>query len=369
MARSGEIDAGGAFAALAREVGAVELSENHRQVNAWERDALAHLRDDDVGQAIAAYSDHERIHECGSITDARQAMVAAWLEERQAFSYRQSRMYAIRRDDIDALNLRARDALRDNGLLGPTAYRTASGREFSDREEVICLANDNRLGLVNGTRATVVGTSPDGLDLSTGDYRVTLPAAYIDAGHLDYAYASTIHKSQGATVDTAFVLASGTLYREAAYVAMSRARQESHLYVVPDSLGLSHEATANLSVESAHGRQVPTANLTLLQSMSKSRAKSLASGEIRETPHYLTATLGERPPAGLAGYKWDRAAAAIDAYRLTSGYCGPSALGPPPSNSVARVEHVSAMNAILDYQRHQERSSCLERSNDRGLSL
>jgi len=35
--------------------------------------------------------------------------------------------------------------------------------------------------------------------------------------------ASTIHKSQGETVDRAFVLGTAGLYREAGYVALSRA--------------------------------------------------------------------------------------------------------------------------------------------------
>jgi hypothetical protein len=54
---------------------------------------------------------------------------------------------------------------------------------------------------------------------------------HIGAGKLGHAYAVTAHRSQGATVDTAHALEDGG-GRELAYVAMSRARHESHIHVV-----------------------------------------------------------------------------------------------------------------------------------------
>ncbi|MBD8665922.1 hypothetical protein IFT59_22020 [Rhizobium sp. CFBP 8752] len=47
---------------------------------------------------------------------------------------------------------------------------------------------------------------------------------------VDHGYATTIHKNQGATVDRAFVLASGTMDRHLTYVAMSRHRHDVQLY-------------------------------------------------------------------------------------------------------------------------------------------
>src|SRR5208282_617102 len=47
---------------------------------------------------------------------------------------------------------------------------------------------------------------------------------------LDHGYATTIHKTQGATVDRAFVLASETMDRHLTYVAMTRHRDGVQLY-------------------------------------------------------------------------------------------------------------------------------------------
>lgn len=69
---------------------------------------------------------------------------------------------------------------------------------------------------------------------------------------LDHAYAVTVHRMQGATVDRAHVFADGG-GRELAYVAMSRARDTSHVYVAADDL---EQAVKDLTIEwSADRRQ------------------------------------------------------------------------------------------------------------------
>ena len=47
----------------------------------------------------------------------------------------------------------------------------------------------------------------------------------------DHGYAVTIHKSQGATVDRSFVLASGRLDSSLTYVAMTRHRDSLNVFV------------------------------------------------------------------------------------------------------------------------------------------
>ncbi|MEM6901017.1 MAG: hypothetical protein AAF583_14765, partial [Pseudomonadota bacterium] len=48
---------------------------------------------------------------------------------------------------------------------------------------------------------------------------------------LDHGYAVTIHKSQGATVDQSYVLASRSMDRHLGYVAMTRHREDMRLFV------------------------------------------------------------------------------------------------------------------------------------------
>jgi ATP-dependent exoDNAse (exonuclease V) alpha subunit len=71
-----EIEAGGAFRALARRLPVIELAENRRQAAAWERDALALLRDGDSRRALRAYEDHGRVVTGERADEVRRRLVA-----------------------------------------------------------------------------------------------------------------------------------------------------------------------------------------------------------------------------------------------------------------------------------------------------
>ncbi len=71
----------------------------------------------------------------------------------------------------------------------------------------------------------------------------------IDTDHLDYAYALTVHRAQGATYDRAHVLAAGG-GRELAYVALSRARDRTTIHATADDLAQAvDDLQADWSVE------------------------------------------------------------------------------------------------------------------------
>ena len=110
----------------------------------------------------------------------------------------------------------------------------AVGRAYAVGDEVLALRNDRHLGVLNGTKAKVVAIDHEHRQLvvDSDGRRRTLPAAYLDGGHLTHGYAMTVHKAQGATVDAAFLLGDDGLLREAGYVGLSRGRRANHLYRV-----------------------------------------------------------------------------------------------------------------------------------------
>ncbi|MGH9017032.1 MAG: MobF family relaxase [Acidimicrobiales bacterium] len=263
-----EIEAGGVFAALARDHDAGALVENRRQHHAWERRALDDLRSGDVRRALAAYDAQGRIHQGRTMTEVRDCLVADWLAARNIGS--KVHMFAVRHADVDALNRKSRSCLRSRGEIGPTVMESA-GRDFAVGDEVICLRNDRRLGVRNGTRGRVLSGGEGFVVMATDDGTRQLEAKYVDDGGLDHGYATTIHKAQGETVDRAFVLGTASLYREAAYVAMSRARVRSDLYVVAGDLewGIGFDGADTLD--------------DLVRTVSVSRAKELALQSLDRT--------------------------------------------------------------------------------------
>src|SRR4051794_7292855 len=73
-----EIGAGGAFRGLVQRGLAIELTENVRQVNRWERVALDHLREGRADEALGLYVSHERVVVEPTSDDIRTRLVAAW---------------------------------------------------------------------------------------------------------------------------------------------------------------------------------------------------------------------------------------------------------------------------------------------------
>ncbi len=231
-----EIDAGGVFAALTQRLDAVRLLENRRQIHAWERAALHELRSGDARAAFDAYRYRGRIRSAPDPDRVRAQLVDDWWSARA--NGQRCLMIAPRHHDVEELNRRARQHLRAAGNLGPDQL-DVDGRRFAVGDEVLAGHNDYRLGVLNGTHGTITHIDELGgtlrLSVENGGV-VDLPFGYVTAGFLTHAYATTIHKAQGRTVDQSFVLANGGLDRQRAYTALSRGSGRNTLYITePDA--------------------------------------------------------------------------------------------------------------------------------------
>jgi len=230
-----EIEAGGAFAGLARRGAVATLKANRRQHAPWERQALADLRLGHAADALAAYQAHGRIHHDPEPERVRDDMVDRWWATKGDGG--DALMLAAHHDVVRDLSERARQRMEAAGRLGDQRVMLG-GREFAVGDEVLGLKNEYRIGLLNGTRGTVTEIDGDWrqIHVRVGDDAVLrVPFAYVEAGHLAHGYAMTIHKAQGATCDHALVLVDETMSREAIYTGMSRGRQGNDLYLAIDA--------------------------------------------------------------------------------------------------------------------------------------
>jgi conjugative relaxase-like TrwC/TraI family protein len=278
-----EIEAGGAFRALGEALGARELREVRRQEQDWDREALAQLRDGDVEAFVRAYDARGRLVVAPDAEAARSAIVGDWWEAQASGA--STLMIAHRRTDVRDLNDRARRRMRAAGRLGPDES-SAGGRSFAVGDRVVMTRNDPRQGLVNGQRGEVIAIDGTGLAVHfAGGGTRHIASGYAEAGHLEYGYAITAHRAQGATVDRAFVLGSDELYREWGYTALSRHRQDSRFYVTGRREFLNEPATP---LEAG-----PQASRRVVRLLTISRAKSLAfersSWSHPERPHLVPA--------------------------------------------------------------------------------
>jgi ATP-dependent exoDNAse (exonuclease V) alpha subunit len=148
---------------------------------------------------------------------------------------------AATRAQVRALNTRVREEMTaSGGLKGPELFISAESGDVALRsgDRVAVTANSYDRGLLNGTQATVVavdaGRRTATVVTDDGEPHV-FDHEQLASGLLDHSYALTCHKAQGQTLDVALVVGSAALARETAYVALSRGREENHLYLAPEA--------------------------------------------------------------------------------------------------------------------------------------
>jgi len=252
------IQAGAAFRAIAERIGSAELAGVRRQHEGWAREASRLFARGKVEEGLDAYAREGRIVEAESRTDVVERIVADWSDARTqaiARSHTAGNEGKLRGDamlvlahtneDVKRLNASLRVVMNEAGALtAAREFQTERGvREFATGDRIIFLENARfleprarRLGpqyVKNGMLGTVV---------ATGDLRGDpLLSVRLDNGrdvvisedsyrNVDHGYAATIHKSQGATVDRTFVLATGMMDQHLTYVSMTRHRDQANLY-------------------------------------------------------------------------------------------------------------------------------------------
>jgi conjugative relaxase-like TrwC/TraI family protein len=227
------VGAGGLFAGIVERHGAVELTENRRQHDELEREALAAVRHG-LGRDYLAFAESkERLVVSDDPLATKTRLLADWWAAARD-DVAGNVMIALRRRDVAELNTLARGLMTTHGRLGRDGLQVGE-REYASGDRLVCLRNSDALGVKNGTRGTVEAIDHQRRALTVvtdrGD-RVTLNRRYLEAGDVRHAYALTGHAAQGVTVDRAFVLGSGEArLQEWGYVALSRAREATRLYV------------------------------------------------------------------------------------------------------------------------------------------
>jgi len=256
------VDAGGAFGLLVNDRDdAPELVDVHRFKNEWEKSASLSLRHGRT-KVIDTYLNHDRIRE-GDAEVMTDAAYSAWRHDRDRGLV--SVLVAETRDDVTALNQRARADLILDGTLQPgREVALNDGTTAGVGDTIITRRNDRRLRtgktwVRNGDTWTITGLRDDGsVTIRKTGHRfggsIVLPAGYV-AEHVDLGYAITAHRAQGVTVDTAHVLVEPTSTRENFYVAITRGKWLNRAYVILDRAS-DHAHTHPADNPDATGRSV-----------------------------------------------------------------------------------------------------------------
>ncbi|MEF0941595.1 Ti-type conjugative transfer relaxase TraA [Rhizobium sp. BR 362] len=275
------IQAGAAFRAIVERISFAELTGVRRQREDWARDASYLLAVGRVEPALDLYAAHGRIVETNSREEAIRRIVVDWTRVRIGLlgaanpegdnvRARGDKLLVLAHTnaDVKRLNEALRATLVERRILYEHhAVMTERGkREFAVGDRIIFLENARfvepraeHLGpqhVKNGMLGTV--------RTITGRDAHTLLSVRLDNGrevvfgehsyrNIDYGYAATIHKSQGATVDRTFVLATGAMDRHLTYVAMTRHRERVDLYAAKEDFAPRRDREKQARIDHAAG--------------------------------------------------------------------------------------------------------------------
>ena len=252
----------------------------------WMREAVELFATGQASAALALLDERGRLKLADERAQACDELISAWSRDKAPLP--RKAIIAATRADAAELNAMARQTLVDAGALHDelgvdVEIRRRDGssdiRRFAPEDRIAFLANDRALGVANGVSGTVerIELLADGPALvvnldepnPNGDRMVRVPASF---AMLDWAYATTNHRAQGRTFDTAHVLANPLMCdREWAYVAASRSRFATTIYA--DAAGLAPSAP-DLHAQSARAEPTRTELVEALASrMRRSRAK------------------------------------------------------------------------------------------------
>lgn len=242
------IDAGGAFRLLAQNLGYASLQNIQRQKELVDRKIVMQLASGQSQQALDLMRKQGKLHVQPIQEETIRKLVEDWWQTKIEQPSASTLMLAGTRSDLYQLNQAARLKMHKSGQLGASCEVETihndvhSFREFAVGDRILFCKNQRRLGITNGDVGILkkIQINQDGHwqfqvereDSKIVEFSLTddenIKSAYTA---IDHAYALSVHKAQGMTVDQAFVLTSDLMVdREWSYVAASRARYRTHFY-------------------------------------------------------------------------------------------------------------------------------------------
>lgn len=284
------IGAGPGLRLVAEQVGVVRIDTIVRQREAWARKAVEDLSLGHADKAISAFEENDALVWCVDGKDTVQKAVEGWKVFKESSPDLTALVLAKSNVQVKALNVEMRTHLREEGHLKGEEHVInvvdTSGRPqdlmIAHGDQIVFKRRIDELGVINGSLGTVTHIESDqtglnlSIDINSRSISFITSAIADENGRvpLAHGYASTIFSAQGATVDAAYVVADHTMKRNEAYVAASRAREITCLYLNREKIKSAARSQRLLSEPARSGTSNEGLRQFLVKSWGRAQIKS-----------------------------------------------------------------------------------------------
>ena len=241
------VSRGGMFDVFADKYGSSSILNIKRQKEEWARSVAKDFSNGRVASGIKTMLENKRITEHGNREESMCDLLLDWSNSNHAIGDRI--IMAVKNKDVAALNHGARQHLKTERMLKGQEYSIA-GNHYMKGDRILITRTNKKLGLYNGDLAKVVEISKDRVllrmrgDKPESEAWANDNAHYVEFNPSEYSgfrhgYATTVFKSQGASIKDVYIFHDGYAGIRNSYVALSRAIENMRLYI-------NHQATKSI---------------------------------------------------------------------------------------------------------------------------
>ena len=298
------VQRGGMFEVFSDRYGSSSILNIQRQQDAWGREVAMAFSAGEVKSGISILQENNKIIEKSTQDESMQGLLADWSKSAEKLTDRL--ILAVKNIDVAALNHGARQYLKQDGIL-QGAEIVVAGNHYMKNDRILIAETNKELGLVNGDFATVIdaskerfvvrledvqdkgdqddktiggdsGVRGDKEDKSSKQNQVNDNSRLVAFNPTEYrgfrhGYATTIFKSQGASIKDVYVFHDGFAGMRNSYVALSRHVKELGLY----TNNRSTKSVAHLTKQLGHDPEKGS-------SLSYLSRQDIANREIAQAP-------------------------------------------------------------------------------------
>ncbi len=184
---------------------------------------------------------HQRKHNCELREKTKNALIQEWYASFKEEPQKSHLIMTYSKADTAKLNEEARHLMKQDGIISKEEYLLTIHKEdeddfggkiitkeekyFAKGDRILFMRNDNGLGVRNGTLGIILEVDRQKIKAKLDNSNDVVSFAPKLYPYFDQGWAANIHKSQGITVDRAFLLATNETFRNLAYVGMTRHRE------------------------------------------------------------------------------------------------------------------------------------------------